>query len=233
MNARVARGGVPSPNIWNHPQVYERENAALDPDGLIDAALRELRPWAGATILDIGCGTGYHLPRLAAEARRVVGVEPHDGLAAIARRRTRALAGVTVARGSAQALPLPDRSVDLAHARWAYFFGPGCEPGLRELERVARSGATACLVDTDPTRSTFGRWFGEANPGRDPDRVEAFFARRGWRSTRLLTRMVFASRADVEAVLRIEFPPEVATAALDEHAGLEIDHAVVIRVRDY
>ena len=43
------------------------------------------------------------------------------------------LPGVAVRVGAAQALPLPDASVDVAAARWAYFFGPGCEPGLAEL----------------------------------------------------------------------------------------------------
>ena len=32
-------------------------------------------------------------------------------------------------RAAAEALPLPDASVDVVHARWAYFFGPGSEPG--------------------------------------------------------------------------------------------------------
>ncbi|NUP67363.1 MAG: SAM-dependent methyltransferase, partial [Nonomuraea sp.] len=73
---RIARGAIPSPNIWNAPQVYELENRAVDPEGAADAAMRELRPWAGATVLDIGCGTGFHLPALAADAARVIGVEP-------------------------------------------------------------------------------------------------------------------------------------------------------------
>ena len=56
---RIAHGAVPSPNIWNHPQVYEVENRAVDPDGVIEAVLQTARVWSGATILDVGCGTGY------------------------------------------------------------------------------------------------------------------------------------------------------------------------------
>ena len=63
----------------------------------------------------------------------MIGVEPHPDLVALARRRTRSLAHVSVLAGTAQAIPLPDASVDVVHVRWAYFFGPGCEPGLREL----------------------------------------------------------------------------------------------------
>ena len=46
-------------------------------------SIRRLRPWTGADILDIGCGTGFHLPRFAREAAHVVGVEPHAELVAV------------------------------------------------------------------------------------------------------------------------------------------------------
>ncbi|HEX6468623.1 MAG TPA: methyltransferase domain-containing protein, partial [Streptosporangiaceae bacterium] len=136
--ASIAQGAVPSPNIWKFPEVYELENRAVDPDGVIEAAMAGIRPWDGATVLDVGCGTGFHLPRFARTAARVIGVEPHADLAAAARRRVARRAeraAVTVRTGTAQALPVPDASVDVAHARWAYFFGPGCEPGLAELAR--------------------------------------------------------------------------------------------------
>jgi len=82
-----AEGVIPSPNIWRHPDVYELENRAVDPDGVIEAAMRSVRDWRGATVLDIGCGSGFHLPRFAADAARVVGVEPHPPLLERARRR--------------------------------------------------------------------------------------------------------------------------------------------------
>ncbi|MEZ5096219.1 MAG: methyltransferase domain-containing protein [Nocardioides sp.] len=121
---------MPSPNIWHHTATYESENRAFDPEGLVTDALRGLADWSGRDVLDIGCGTGYHLPLFAESAASVIGVEPHPALAALARRRTRRWSRVQVLEGTAQRLPLPPASVDLAHARWAYFFGPGCEPGL-------------------------------------------------------------------------------------------------------
>ena len=62
-------------------------------------------------------------------------------------------------------------------ARWAYFFGPGCEPGLRELDRVMRRGGTAFVVDNDTSRSTFGSWFRRGYPMIDADEVERFWSR--------------------------------------------------------
>lgn len=222
----MASGARPSPNIWNSPEVYELENRAADPGGLIEAAMARVRPWAGATVLDVGCGTGFHLPTWARTASRVVGVEPHPPLAALARRRTRRLDNVSVLDGTAQALPVPDASVDVVHARWAYFFGPGCEPGLAELDRVVRRGGAAFVVDNDPTRSTFGAWFRRGYPSVDPGAVERFWTSRGWQRERIDMGWSFASRADLEAVVRIEFTREVADEVLAGHPGTEVDYAV-------
>jgi ubiquinone/menaquinone biosynthesis C-methylase UbiE len=217
----------PSPNIWNTPELYELENRAADPHDRITTAMREIGDWAGRSVLDIGCGSGFHLPLWAASASQVTGVEPHPPLAALARRRTRTLANVTVLEGGAQALPLPDASVDVAHARWAYFFGPGCEPGLAELDRVVRRGGTAFVIDNDGSRSTFGAWFRRGYPHLEPPEViERFWSMRGWTRTPIDMGWRFSSRADLEAVVRIEFEPDVAGSILAHHEGLEVDYAV-------
>jgi ubiquinone/menaquinone biosynthesis C-methylase UbiE len=188
--------------------------------------MRSVASWDGRTVLDIGCGTGFHLPRFAATAASVVGVEPHGDLVALARRRTRRLDNVSVLGGTAQALPAPDASVDVVHARWAYFFGPGCEPGLAELDRVVRRAGTAYVIDNDPTRSTFGSWFRRGYPDVDPVAVERFWSTRGWTRIPVDMRWSFASRADLESVVRIEFTAAVADAVLAEHEGTEVDYAV-------
>jgi ubiquinone/menaquinone biosynthesis C-methylase UbiE len=195
--------------------------------------MREQSDWGGRVVLDLGCGTGFHLPRFAASALQVYGVEPHPGLGRLATRRTRSLANVTVLAGTAQALPLPDRSVDVVHARWAYFFGPGCEPGLAELDRVVRRGGTAFVIDNDATRSTFGSWFRRGYPDVDPSAVERFWSTRGWRRTPVDVDWRFADRADLEAVVRIEFTPQVADEILAGHAGTSVDYAVNLWSKDY
>ncbi|SDQ16369.1 Methyltransferase domain-containing protein [Quadrisphaera sp. DSM 44207] len=228
---------LPSPNAWYHPEVYELEDRVVDPDGAVGAAVRSLlgpRGWEGLRVLDVGCGAGAGLARFATgpgAAARVVGVEPHPPLLEAARRRAAGLPGAGAVAGTAQRLPLPDASVDLAHARWAYFFGPGCEPGLAELARVVRPGGLSVVVDTDATRSTFGAWFRRAVPRHDPVAVERFWRRQGWRREQLLVRWAAPDRAAFEAVVRIEPPPAAADAALAEHPGTELDHALVLRWR--
>jgi len=228
---------TPSPNIWGSPHVYERLNRAADPDGLVVAALDGLVEQVSEKGLgvDVGCGAGYHLPMLAARFRRVVGVEPHAGLADIARRRVakaRLDSRVQVRVGLAESLPVQSSSVDVVFSHWAYFFGAGCEPGLREAERVLRPGGLQVAVDLDVTaRHGYPNWFFASGTGVRGDRTATFFAGHGWHERRLSVVWSFESRGDLDAVLRIEFPPPVAARALQETVGSTIAVPTVLRWR--
>jgi SAM-dependent methyltransferase len=225
-------GAVPSPNIWDHPATYEIENRAVDREQLIERTMRARADWAGRVVLDLGCGSGFHLFRFT-DAARVIGVEPHPDLRALATRRTKGSGNVEVLAGTAQAIPLPDDSVDVVHIRWAYFFGPGCEPGLAELDRVVRRGGTAFVIDNDASRSTFWGWFRRGYPKIDPEAVERFWSTRGWDRTPLDISWRFDRRADLDAVVRIEFASGLAEAIIAEHAGTEVDYAVNLWSRDF
>lgn len=221
---------IRSPNIWDHPEVYEVENLGVDRAGLIEQAMASLHPFEGARVLDVGCGTGFHLPRFAGlGASEVTGIEPHAPLSALAAQRIRN-AGledrVRVLTAGAESIPLPDGSVDVVHARWAYFFGAGCEPGLAEVRRVLAPGGVACIIDNDATRSTFGEWFRRTHPAYDPVAVERFWRRQAFECIPLTIEWTHDSRADFEAVVRIEFAPEDADRILAEHRGTSVDYAV-------
>jgi SAM-dependent methyltransferase len=217
---------IPSPNVWNWPEVYAQENAAQDVDGAIWHALRDQAPWTGADVLDVGCGDGFHLPIFAREAASVIGAEPHPPLAERARRR-----GFRVLTAGAEALPLPDRSVDLVHARTAYFFGAGCEPGLAEAERVLRPGGALAIVDLDATVEPYGGWMRADIPHYDPVAAERFFARRGFSTRRIATRWTFPDRATLESVLRIEFSRPVVDRALAAVPGTDVPVGYRLHVR--
>ena len=219
---------IPSPNIWNDPDVYEIENRGVDPDGRIEAAMAGIHDWTRQRVLDVGCGSGFHLPRFARTASTVTGVEPYEPLATLAHQRIfdLSLTNASVLEGAAQELPLADTSVDVVHARWAYFFGPGCEPGLVEVARVLGPRGTAFVIDNDASRSTFGGWFRRAMPAYDPVAVERFWTRQGWSRERIDIRWSFGSRADFEAVVRIEFTETLADGILAEHEGQGVDYAV-------
>lgn len=231
---------IPSPNIWNDPDIYEVENHAVDRDERIEAAMLSHRPIRDARLLDLGCGSGFHLERwVDYGALVVVGVEPHQPLIEQARARVSTLAEstqarISVIRAGAEDLPLPDDSVDVMHARWAYFFGSGCEPGLAELERVMAPGGVAFVIDNDlSVPSTFGDWFAAAYPAYDPEATERFWSRQGWQRAVVPITWELDRRSDLEAVVRIEFPAAAAERILSSHDGLVVDYSVVLRTRRY
>lgn len=213
---------VPSPNIWHYPRTYEVENRAQDSDGAIWRALRERCDWTGRDVVDVGCGNGFHLSVFAAAARSVIGVEPYRQLVRTARQRVARLPNVRVSAGSAARLGLPDGSADLLHARTAYFFGRGCEPGLAEAERVLRPGGVLAIVDLDGAAAPYGDWLRADLPRYDPADVDAFFAEQGFEGRRVDTVWRFPDRASLEAVLRIEFSPRVAARAIEQTVGTTI-----------
>lgn len=87
-----------APNQGGHVELYELENQALDPGGHLLTAMRARAPWAGRTLLDLGCGSGYWLPHYACEAAEVIGVEPDQRLLPLAARRPPGPAGARPAR---------------------------------------------------------------------------------------------------------------------------------------
>nr|WP_225953942.1 class I SAM-dependent methyltransferase [Kibdelosporangium phytohabitans] len=222
---------VPSPNIWHWPDLYEIENNAQDVDGAIWRVLAQRCDWTGLDVLDLGCGDGFHLPRFAATARGVVGVEPHQPLVRRARQRVADLTSVDVMVGAAQRLPLPDASVDLVHARTAYFFGPGCEPGLAEADRVLRPGGVLAIVDLDGRSAPYGEWLRADLPKYDPGGIERFFADAGFDSADVVATWRFDDREHLEAVLRIEFSAPVARRAIAAVTGLSFPVGYRVRTR--
>jgi SAM-dependent methyltransferase len=122
-----------APNIGGYPDSYELENKALDQAGHVLAAMRAIAPWAGRTIADLGCGTGYWLRRYAGEAARVIGIEPDPALRSLAHAAAAVVPATEILAGSAEHIPLAAGSPDVVHARFAYFFPPGTDTGLTEV----------------------------------------------------------------------------------------------------
>jgi ubiquinone/menaquinone biosynthesis C-methylase UbiE len=215
-----------APNIGGNAPVYELENRALERAGHVLAAMRGLAPWDSRTIVDLGCGSGFWLPVYAAEASRVVGVEPDQVLLAAAARRTaglpavQAMPVVELLAGSAEHIPLPDNSADVVHARFAYFFPPGTDAGLAEVLRVLRPGGRLVAVDNDYRWGEFSRLLAASAaspPVQTAARTDAWWAARGATRHEVRSDLRFATRADLAAVLRIEFPAAVADAWLSRH----------------
>lgn len=226
-----------APNIQTAPAVYEIENQAADPDGLIELAMWRLAPWTGKVFLDLGAGTGFHLERWHRHADHVFAVEPHapSRLAMMRRVAEQGMLNTSVLSGSAERTPLRDQSVDVVQARFAYFFGPGAEAGLAELERIVRPGGTVFIIDNDLRGGTFADWLRQSpyTPQPDPDIVEGFWAGHGFSLERIASEWRFARRDDLEAVVRLEFGDALAEHLLRGHEGTRVTYHYCLYWRRY
>ena len=107
-----------------------------------EAAVDWLVPPAARRVLDLGAGTGKMTRLLAARGLDVVAVEPSGGMRAALER---AVPGVTVLDGTAEAIPLPDASVDAIVVAQAWHW---VDPPRASVEaaRVLRPGGRLGLV---------------------------------------------------------------------------------------
>ncbi len=113
----------------------------------------------GDVALDLGCGPGAGVARMARRAGRVYGIDSSSAMLDMARRANRqaiAKGTVTVAHGRFEAIPLPNASVDKLLAANVAYFWPDFAPILAEIRRVVRPGGRLAIYVTD--RETMRHW---------------------------------------------------------------------------
>jgi ubiquinone/menaquinone biosynthesis C-methylase UbiE len=89
----------------------------------------------GREVLEVGCGTGLILSRLAPVARRTVGVDLSTNMLEKARAR-----GLDVELADATALPFPDASFDVSYSFKVLAHIEALGAALAEMTRVTRPG---------------------------------------------------------------------------------------------
>ena len=102
-----------------------------------------LRPVAGMSLLDVGCGTGQFTRRFAAAGLHVTGLDPDRGMLEYARAQDGAVNWV---HGRAEALPFADASFAYSAAVTSLCFVTDPARALAELWRVARRGVVLGLL---------------------------------------------------------------------------------------
>ena len=103
------------------------------------------------TILDVGCGGGRTVGKLAAIAKqgKVYGVDYSEESVAVTKKtnaRWIDLGRVEVRRGSVSQLPFPDNTFDLATAVETHFWWPNLPGDMREIFRVLKLGGKLIII---------------------------------------------------------------------------------------
>lgn len=97
---------------------------------------RLLAPAPGASVIDVGCGTGYFTRRFARDGHTVTGVDLDQSMLEVA--RAHRIAGERYVRGDARALPFSDREFDDCVCVTALCFIAEELAALAEMFRVTR-----------------------------------------------------------------------------------------------
>jgi SAM-dependent methyltransferase len=149
---------------------YERHRPDY-PEEALRWATDRLGLASGARVLDVGAGTGKLTRGLVALGFDVVAVEPGAPMLEQLRAAVREAEAL---EGPAEAIPLPDASVDGAFAAQAFHWFDR-ERALPELHRVIRPGGGLALLwnwwdERDPLQRELGELIGYA--GHEPYRDE-------------------------------------------------------------
>jgi ubiquinone/menaquinone biosynthesis C-methylase UbiE len=118
---------------------------------MTDWGLQQLIVPENATILDIGCGGGRTVSKLAALAAKgkVVGLDYSPASVAVSRETNaeHINAGrVQIEQGSVAALPFPDGTFDVVTAVETHYYWPDLPANVREVHRVLKPGGTFALI---------------------------------------------------------------------------------------
>jgi ubiquinone/menaquinone biosynthesis C-methylase UbiE len=193
-------------------EVYERARPGY-PDEAVAWVAQRLGIGPRRDVLDLAAGTGKLTRQLVPLGARIVAVEPVDAMRA---ELERAVPGVEALAGTAEAIPLPDASVDAVTCAQAFHWFRA-DDAAREIARVLRPGGRVGLL-----------W-----NGRDLDdpvhaRVDALLAphRHEWPSGEEQLRSVFGSVEhrvwrNLERLTREQYVDRVASQSVVAAMGPE------------
>lgn len=120
------------------------------------------------TVVDLGCGPGLLLGRLAEKANRAIGVDNSARMLEAAARLLSPCAQISLRLGDLEHLPLRDAEADTAILSMVLHHLASPQAGLAEMSRVMLPGGQVILVDflahtNETMRTRYGdRWLGFA-----------------------------------------------------------------------
>ena len=121
-------------------------------------AIKQLKPYAPKSILDVATGTG-DFAILSAEMLKpdkLIGIDISEGMMDIGRNKVKQRnldSTISFTRGDCMHLPFPDESFDAVTAAFGIRNFEDLDRGLKEMQRVLKKGGALCIIElTSPIR---------------------------------------------------------------------------------
>lgn len=109
---------------------------------------QRVMPASGGRVLEVGIGSGLNLPYYTANTERVVGLDPSPKLLEMTRRAADHLRiPIDLIEGSAESIPLHNRSIDTIVTTWTMCSIPDVQRALSEMRRVLKPGGRLLFVE--------------------------------------------------------------------------------------
>ena len=129
--------------------------------GVTDWGLSHVHIDKDFTILDVGCGGGRTISKLAAIATKgtVYGIDYSKGSVAASRHHNAAeiKAGrVEIRHASVSHLPFPDEKFDLVMAVETHYYWPDLAADMKEIRRVLKPGGALIMIAESYKRGKYG-----------------------------------------------------------------------------
>jgi len=213
---------------------YEFLNKCTDPEQHLEKFLWNLAPIDDKLVMDVGAGSGFHVVRYAQKAKHVFAVEPDPGM--IRQIYTRLCSNfhdnISVILASAESIPLSDNTMDVAYARFAYFFGDiDCLPGLSEVKRILKPGGHFFIIDTNPDRSQFGEIAKQVYPNIFHENYQKehtlFYKEHGFSYFEVDTVLRAPNREILAEVLQMDFPKKYKDI-MEQVEGTELSYSLSV-----
>jgi|SRR5580704_15730420 ubiquinone/menaquinone biosynthesis C-methylase UbiE len=162
---------------------------------LTDWGLQHVNIEKNFTILDVGCGGGRTIQKLAAAAAqgKAYGIDYASGSVAASRAKNEKLiqeGRVEIEQASVSQLPFPENKFDLVTAVETQYYWPNLVKDMQEVLRVLKPGATLIIILESYKKGAHADWKGMAmkllnSASLTADEQRALFSAAGFKDVQI------------------------------------------------